>query len=266
MRATTRIFLRRAGRGDTDAFYQLTEGYFNLLAEYLYLCNLDRAESEAKIEEIFREGWMRLPFMTRLVDWEVFLARSLMPIKVDTERSTEGRRPSTLVALDPRAKFALVAFDLENWDYKYLSFALGMKERELSRLIFQGRCRLIDFDVASEPRKVRQILEQVSSDLDGKITTRQRQAIPHKMCRSSEARTFKSQWLDYRCHLIEMRQQVRLEPEEQQAILESLCAHLSLEEMLRPPFLLRIRRIFAPSISVPAAMLVPSGDLRYGEN
>ena len=112
MRANSRIFLKRAGRGETEAFYQLTEGYFNLLSEYLYLCNLDRTETESKIEEIFREGWMRLPFMTRLADWEVFLARTLMAVEVDSNRSTEGRRPTALVAMDPRAKFALVAFDL----------------------------------------------------------------------------------------------------------------------------------------------------------
>ena len=141
-----------------------------------------------------------------------------------------------------------------------------MKERELARLIFQGRCRLIDYDLASEPRKTRHLLELVSGDLDDQLTPRQHQILIRKMCRSTEARTFKSQWLDYRCHLIEMRQQVRLQPEEQQALLEKLCADLSLEEMLRPPFLLRVRRIFTPSISVSTAMLTPSADLRYSEN
>ncbi len=250
MRAT-RILLKKATRGETGCFAELADGYFHLLTEYLYLCNFDQREAEQRTCEILREGWLRLPFMKSLGDWETFLARSLMAVEPDPERSTEGRRPSALIALDPRAKFALVAFDLENWPYKSLSLALGMKERELSRLIFQGRCRLIEMDVAAQTRKVRHFLEQVSADLDGQSTPRQRQAVHRKMCHSAEAKTFKAQWLDYRCHLIEMRQQVRLQPEKQQAILEQLCTRLSSEEMLRPPFFLKIRRLFSATPPAP---------------
>jgi hypothetical protein len=244
IRAAARQLLKRAGRGESEAFLTLTEAYFNLVTEYLYLSNLDHAEAIARTEELFLTGWKRLPYMKKLGDWEHFLARSLMGVTVDPGQSTEGRRPRTLVDLEPQTKFALIAFDLENWSYKWLSLALDLEETDVRKILFRGRCRLLEIDIARKPRKTRHFLEQVSADLDGQVTPRQRQAILRKLCCSAEAKEFKSHWLDYRCHLIEMRQQIRLSPEAREEALQRIAARLSPEDMLRPTLFLRLRHLF----------------------
>jgi len=263
-RAPARLLLRRAAHGDKEAFLGLSEAYFNLVSEHLYLCNLDREDALTRAENIFREGWVRLPYMKRLADWERFLARSLVAVPVDAQRSTEGRRPRALVDLDAPTKFALTAFDLENWSYHWLARALESDERELAALLFDARCSLLSFETGSFPRKKRAFLQQVSLDLDGQVTPRQRQQILRKLCCSAEAKDFKSQWLDYRCHLIEMRQQVRLQPAERENFLRNVGARLSPTDMLRPPFFRRMKSLIGFSPDVPAPMVGGAHDLRFG--
>lgn len=240
-----RALLKRASRGETDAYLGLADVYFNLVTEYLYLCNLDEGETIQKAELLLREGWMRLPYLKRLSDWERFLARSLMAVEPKRPVPVEDNSRKRLVELDPHAKFALVAFELENWGYKWLTRALRLEPRELARLLFRTRCQLIGRKPDQSGRKLRLFLEQVSVDLDGQLPPRQRRNFLRKLCSCDEAKAFKSQWLDYRCQLIEVRQQVRLQPETRDSVLVRIAASLSLEEMLRPPLLRRIRILFA---------------------
>lgn len=264
-RASARLLLKGAARGDTTAFTRLAEVYFNLATEYLYLCNCDQEEAVKRATGILSEGWMRLPYLKRLEDWERFLACSLMDVEVSEGRSTEGRRPKALVGLGSRAKFALIAFDLENWSYRCLSEVLDIKEKELSRLLFRARCALLDLDLDGETRKIRHFLEDVSADLDGQLTPRQRRQMLRKLCGSAEGKEFKSHWLDYRCHLIEMRQQIRIQPEMRQSVLDQLSHQLSPEQMLHPPLLLRLRKLLFPSPAFQGPIIRGPRDLRYGD-
>lgn len=259
-----RALLRQAARGDRQAYVALAAEYFDLISEHLYLCNFDRADSLQKAESLLRDAWRHLPYLKRLSDWERFLAARLMEVEVGSTYSREGRRPQALVELESEAKFALIAFDLEKWSYHWLSLALRVPPVELRETLFKARCKLLNLDLSTASRKTRRCLERISADLDGQLTDLQRRQVLQNVCSDEAAKNFKSHWLDYRCHLIEMRQQIRFETHERDAFLESVVKDLSLEGMLRPSILTRLRNLFSFQ-QLPSPKMIPAGrDLRYG--
>lgn len=262
LRAPVRALLKCGARGQTDAFLALSGLYFDLISEHLYLCNLDRKEALHKAERILLEGWKQLPAFKRLSDWERFLACSLMSAQISGVFSREGPRPQALVELDSQAKFALIAFDLENWSYPWLSLALRVQPRDLKNILFQARCRLLGIDLSLTSRKLRGCLELVSADLDGQLSVAQQRQLLKKLCACQETKAFKSGWLDFRCQLIELRQQIRLQPEERDDYLNDLGQQLAPEDMVRPSFAARVRNIFSFR-ELESPEVVPS-DFRYG--
>src|SRR5690606_3190551 len=107
-RSPLRALLRRAGRGDNGAYFQLVTVYFDLICEYLRLCNLDESALRQTSALLLREGWLHLPFFKRLSDWERFLAKSLMAAPVSATYCSDATPPRRLIELDPRMKFAVV--------------------------------------------------------------------------------------------------------------------------------------------------------------
>lgn len=240
-----RALLKRAAKGETDAYLTLTSSYFDLICEHLYLCNIDPPAALQQIEILLREGWKRLPYLKRLSDWERFVAGNLMAIPLSSAYSKRGGRPQALIELDRNAKFALIAFDLENWSYQWLALALRVRPKDLQSILFEARCKLLEINLTQTSGKLRRCLAFISADLDGQLKPGQQRQALRKLHACAETKTFKSRWLDYRCHLIEIRQQIRLQPKERDAFLDGLCRDLVLEEMLRPTLLARFRNVFS---------------------
>lgn len=264
LRRPRRALLRRASKGETDAYYALAAEYVNLISEYLYLCNLDRTEVLQKMDLLLREGWQRLPYLKRLSDWERFITTSLLAVPVSPTYSAQGARPQALMELDPQHKFALVAFDLESWDYRWLALALRVHPKDLTNVLFAARCRLLEIDLGRTPRKLRRCLALVSANFDGQLNPAQQRQAVKKLCDCDQTRAFKSRWLDHRCHLIEIRQQIRLQPAEQDDFLDGLCRDLILEEMMRPSLVTRFRNLISFGV-LPGSETMPTNrDFRYG--
>jgi hypothetical protein len=247
LRAPVRALLKRGARGDIDGFLALVELYFDLISEHLHLCHLGPDDALQKTETILREGWKHLPCFKRLSDWERFLAHSLMAVEVGGTGSPGALRLQSLVELDSDAKFALIAFDLENWSYPWLSLALRIPPRHLRSILFTVRCRLLQIELDHIPRRLRQCLELVSADLDGQLSSGQQKQLLRKLCASEEAKDFKSHWLAFRCQLIELRQQIRLGTEVRDDFLRNLALQLASEDMVRPSLTARLRNLFSYS-------------------
>lgn len=259
-RAPLRKLLRRAAKGETDAYFALTSAYFDLVCEHLYLCNIDPPDALQQAEKILREGWRRLPYLKRLSDWERFIATHLMAIPVSAAYSPWGRRPQALIELDRNSKFALIAFDLENWSYRWLALSLRVPAKELQNILFEARCKLLEIDLAATPKKVRRCLALISADLDEQLTPCQQRQAVKKLRACDDTRAFKSRWLDHRCHLIDFRQQIRLQPRDRDAFLDGLCRDLVLEEMLRPTLLARFRNLISFQELPPRTIIPANGD------
>lgn len=264
-RAPARALLKRARAGETGAYQDLAAPYFDLLSEHLYLCNLDRPEALRKMEALLREAWKRLPSFKRLSDWEYFLAQSLMAVEVRVSYSRDEERPQTLLDLGRKTKFALIAFDLENWSYRWLSLALRVQPKELAGILFEARCRLLKIAPSGAAKKSGRGLALVSADLDGQLKPSHRRQAMKKLCACDATRSFKSHWLAYRCQLIEMRQQIRFSAEERDSFLAELARNLDFEEMLRPSLLTRLRNMFSFQESLREDVM-PRRDFRYGDS
>lgn len=247
LRAPVRALLKRGARGQVDGFIALAGLYFDLISEHLSLCNHDSADALHKTEQLLREGWKHLPCFKRLSDWERFLTQSLLSVEVGGTGSQGALRFPALIELEGDSKFALIAFDLENWSYPWLSLALRVAPKELREILFQVRCRLLQINLDHTPRRLRQCLELVSADLDGQLSTSQQKHLVQKLCASEEAKAFKSHWLAFRCQLIELRQQIRLQPEVRDDFLQNLAVSLASEDMVRPSLTARFRNMFSYS-------------------
>lgn len=264
-RAPLRTLLRRAAKGETGAYLALVRPYFDLISEHLYLCNYDRAATLHEAEFLLHEGWKRLPYLKRLSDWEHFLARNLTTIEVNASYSRETGRPQALVELERQSKFALIAFDLENWGYRWLSLALRVEPRELRNILFETRCILLGIDLSRTKPGLRRCLALISAGLDGQLTHKQQRQALRQVCTCEQTKDFKSRWLDFRCHLIEKRQQIRLPEAERDLFLERLSQHLFPEEMLRPSLLARFRNLVSFRELPPRRIIPGRGDFSYGD-
>lgn len=241
-RTPVRRQLRLARHGHLHAYRQLVDSYFDLVTEYLFLCNGDRHAVLHQAETVFREAWKRLPYLKRLSDWEHVIASTLINIRTAPAALPADHGPGRLKLLEAREKFALVAFDLERWSYYWLGLALRQSPETVGLTLFHARCRLLDFDPGNGKRPVSQLLKQVSRDLDGEVPPRKRGPIQQRLSRNPTARDFKSRWLDARCELIEMRQRMRFPAEDRNRLLAALES-LSREEMMRPPLRARARNL-----------------------
>lgn len=257
-----RALLKRGARGDTEAYLGLAGLYFDLVSEHLYLCNVDRAEALQQTESILIDGWRQLPFLKRLSDWERFLARNLMAIRVNRLSANNGPRPQELVELEADAKFALIAFDLESWSYPWLSLALRVQPQDLRKILLEARCKLLNIDLSATPDSIQRCLSLVSADLDGQLKTSQKRRLLEKLCSCEETKNFKSRWLDYRCRLIELRQQIRLQTEDRDRFLHDLGEALIADEMLRPSITARVRNLFSFRDLTPEVTSAPH-DFRF---
>lgn len=264
LRAPVRALLRRGACGEIEPYVTLAGLYFDIVSEHLYLCNLDRPEALKAAEILLRDGWKQLPFLKRLSDWERFLACSLMSVETSSVYSGEGPRPQALLDLESRAKFALIAFDLEDWSYRWLSLALRIHPMELRRILFEARCQLLNIDLKTTPKRLRRSLELVSADLDGQLGAHQRKSVLSQLCTCEKTKDFKSRWLDYRCELIELRQQIRLQPEERETFLKTLAHNVAFEKMSRPSVAARIRNFFSFKDLENTALVSAQRDFRFG--
>ncbi len=259
-RSARRKLIKQASGGDARAYLALAGDYFDLVVEYLHLCHLDREEVLQKSASVFRDGWRRLAFIRRVSEWDSFLAGALMQTPVKSSRlGSDRRKAKGLSALDGPAKFALAAADLENWDFSSIALALRCSNKEVRRLRHGARLHLLGLETKEMTAREQRCLREVSADFDDQKPLRQRTQLHKKFSRCPVSKDFRARWLDYRCHLIEMRQQVRLDGEIKREFFETLGQDLHPDDMLRAPFFLRVRKIISLRPADPRALLSPAG-------
>ena len=253
LRAGLRSHLRRAARGNQEAFKTLSEPYVYLLVEFLAARGFeDEQERLNKATELLRETWKFLPLFHRVADLERFLATSLFSVQRQ-ERTGGDPLLRKLHDLDPRQTFALIARDFENWDYRNVAAALRVSRRELSEILVTTRCHLLDLDLNRLDVIAAACVRRLSLDLDGQTGAREKRRICRQVTTLPQVREFKSEWLELRCRLIEFRQQVRMEEEERAALLQTLAGRLEPAQMIQVPMLERfVNRLSMRPSFVPA--------------
>ena len=239
-RTILRRKMRLAGQGDQKAFLPLLEHYLDLVCEYLYLSGYtENQELLDETSEIFLAAWECLPFTLRLSDFERILALRL------TNTPTESAAPSNplekrLFQLKSDARFILVSYEMEGWHPFWVSLALREPKSDFSDALIGLRCRLCDMNFDLLNRRARQCLRYVAHDLDVGITIKRRAALCEEVQKLGEIKNFKGEWLAFRCELIDLRQQIRLSPEERKEFLGALEDRLLNRDRLRPQLVQRL--------------------------
>lgn len=254
-RTALRRFVRRAVRGDTEAFASLAAPYLDLITEYLVLCGIEEdRERRTKTIEVLREMWKFLPFIHRVADFERLLATTLFSVGV-RETSAAAFHRRVLLDLTPREKLAFLARDFENWDYPVIAAALRTTRKILGEIVISVRCRLLGLDLQNLDGTEADCVRRLSLDLDGQHGPREKKRLCHQLRGVPRAREFKSEWLDLRCQLIEFRQQIRLTDDEKAALLQETTAGLQSDQMIRVPLLDRLVGRLTPSRTAPVTAL-----------
>ncbi len=239
-RSHLRRLLRQAVRGDAEAFVALADPYFDLITEYLVLSGITKGHDlHSKAAEILHEIWKFLPFMHRVSDFERILVTTLFSVRQRDRTPAENPCRAKLQSLNPREKVAFLARDFENWDYGWTATALRVPRKDLGEILIGIRCGLLGIDLADLDKDSATCIRKLSLDFDGQHSPKEKKRICQRLGHLPKAREFKSGWLNLRCELIELRQEIRLPEEEKEALLNSLIPELRADAMIQVPLLER---------------------------
>ncbi|MCC5789215.1 MAG: hypothetical protein JJT75_06245 [Opitutales bacterium] len=239
-----RAQIRRAKKGDRQAFLLVVEPYLDFLSEYLSLSGYAgrRQKRQQLIEDILRQTWRTLPFLHRVSDIERVLTQLLFQIE-------DGQDPilindTYLPKLNVPERFALVAQDLEDWGYHWGSMALRKDSSTFGKILCEARCHLVGIYHASKESKTPVNVQRSSEALD-LLSQQTHRRIKHHCSQDSFASQFKARWLEFRGHFIEFRQEVRFESNLKEKILSGLSQQLQTEEMHNPPLIEKLATFLA---------------------
>jgi hypothetical protein len=232
-----RKHLHLARKANDRAYLILVDHYLNLVTEYLKISGLSHPkEIVENVKDIFIVLWKCLPFTKRLSDFEHLICLVLQSTPhscVPPQQTLLGKK---ILQLDCQARFLLVAHEMEQWDSHWQALALRKNPRTIKKVLLKIRCLLCDIDYINLSQKSQQILLTLSNNLDITPASIKKSSItlPPNQKIIPEINHFKANWLDMRCQIIELRQQIRLNPETREAFFRELTECLIPDQMINP--------------------------------
>jgi hypothetical protein len=241
-RRLRRGYLKAARRGDAEAYLALCANYLDLAVIYLGTCVREPAETRAAlVEQIFIAIWQHLKCTDRLSDFEFLFAQTLLE-----SASKEGPigSPEPIVTrmrvLDPRARLAFLAYDLENWPTRWVALLMRDKTEGLHRLLAEARCELCGIGWESLAPEERECLQALSRALEASPNLRVQRAIAQRIAAFPKVGDIRSLWLELRPQCVEVRHRFRPAATEREAMLGTIYAAVSTVPMLRPVLVDRV--------------------------
>lgn len=233
-RRPLKALLHRAARGDREAFGDLFEAYSHLASEALALSGYTGAGREKALRWVFAELWSRLAYARRLSDFERLLAVVVSglpqhPLAGDLPQAALAAK---LAALPPLHRFGLLAREMENWPLRYVSLAIRLPLPRLQEELLRLRCILCEIPLERQRPGVRAALQRLSRYFDERV---HRQGLDASLRREPRALAFHGAWLERRCELVELREELRLAAEERAALRTQLLHHLPEPQQRRRP-------------------------------
>ena len=226
-RNKVRSLLRKSGDRNPCAFTQAAACYIEFLSEYYYLLGFTTVD--ARLEEIrltLLRCWQFAPYIRRVSDFERFL-------QIQLERSTHipslnlpEKSYHTINELDHAQRFLLVARNYQGWSYRALHLATRIKRNEITHALTKLKCVLTGFDPEKLSVSEWELLLQVNDLIEGELRTREIRAIEKAIAKRPLILKFKADWLQFRCGLAEIKEQMLIGPEQIDEFKESLTENL----------------------------------------
>ncbi len=239
-RPTLRKQLRLAARGDQTAYLHLVDHYLNFTTEYIYLNGVTPpSEVYSQSIKLFFTLWERLPFTSRLSDFERMLALSLIKEK-STLAIPKSALDGNIMKTLPLFRFLLITHEMENWQHHWIGLACRLKRKDLEDRLLSMRCEFCGINATLLEEDEKHCLEAIVRDLDSAIALKERAALCKKIKRYPKIKNFKSDWLNLRCEIVELRQEIRLSNEDRDRFLMELGNNLHSAKILQPQWVERM--------------------------
>ncbi len=240
-RVQLRYWLKVGSRGDKKAYLSLIRCYINLVLEYLYFSGFEVEEERREVaRKIFHGAWSRLQYANRVSDFEYLLFRILIlhSAPIESIRDSLARQ---IANLPPYQRFALVAREMEDWHPYWIGLAGRVKPKTISQWLKDSRCLLAHLESQDLCSRNRRVLKGVSRSFDRDLSDSKKLKLARHLEEYPRVKAFKSEWLELRCALIELRQDLRLPDEDQETFILELGMRLTADSFIQP---LLIHRIF----------------------
>jgi len=234
-RNQVRSLLRKSGERNPCAFTQAAACYTEFLSEYFYL--LGFTSVEARLEQIratYLRCWKYTPYIRRVSDFERFLQTQLERLPTVPSLKLPEETYHRINDLDHTQRFLLVARNYQNWSYRALHLATRIKKSEITHALTKLKCVLTGFQTEKLTDSEWSLLLQVNDLIEGELKTREIRAIEKAIAKRPLLLKFKADWLQFRCGLAEIRDQMLISPEEATQFKESLSEDLRSIPVMHP--------------------------------
>ncbi len=242
-RPALRKQLRLAIQGDHHVYLSLVDQYLNLVVEYLYL-NGGGCTSEVSdtAQRLFFRLWELLPYTSRLSDFERMLTLALIGEKGSLSISHNVLK-SKIMRIRPYFRFLLVSHEMENWHRHWISLACRLKSKDLHDLILNMRCEMCGIDTSLLKDEERHCLNEICRDLESPFNLNKRAAMCTTIKQYPKIKDFKARWLEMKCELVELRQEIRLTNQDSERFIKELGNNLHSAKILQPQWVDRVFNI-----------------------
>jgi hypothetical protein len=239
-RPALRKQLRLATQGDHHAYLSLVDHYLNLVVEYLYLNGGGPiSEVSDKAQRLFFRLWELLPYTSRLSDFERMLALALIGEKGSSSTS-QNALMSKIMRIRPYFRFLLITNEMENWHRHWIGLASRLKTKDLHDFILNMRCEMCGIDTSLLLNEERHCLNEICLDLESPFNLKKRAAMCAWIKQYPKIKNFKARWLEKKCELVELRQEIRLSNNDSKRFIQALGSNLHSAKILQPQWVDRI--------------------------
>lgn len=241
-RKASRAHLRQAKAGDAGAYLALSANYLDLALVYFGGCLHEPVERRfARVEQVFSALWQHLPYAERVSDFEYMLARALLGNAPENGPVASSEALVTqLRLLAPESRFALIAYEFENWPFRWVALLMRVRPRAMHRLLSEARCELCGLSWESLTKEERDCLEAVSLSLDSSPNLRVNKELSLRISNFPRVSEIKALWLELRPELVEVRQRYLPEASDRERLMGNILKGAQTASMHKPPFMDRV--------------------------
>ena len=235
-RAVGRRQLKAAKNGDTEQFLCLAAAYLDLTNCY-FGSTYSETESDrnARTEKVFVALWQQLGYTERLSDFEFILASLLFE---NTSSYASITSNSAIVIkmrlLEPKVRFALIAYELENWPLRYLSLVMRLKHKALHALLAEARCELCGISWESLALDERKCLQAISMSQDKNPNIQTNRQLKNRTAIYPRISNVRAQWLEMKPELVEVKMRYKSNLINRELILKNLLESTNQTSIIRP--------------------------------
>jgi hypothetical protein len=241
-RKASRAHLKQAKTGDAEAYLALCVHYLDLALVYFGGCLHESVETRfARVEQVFTALWQHLPYAERVSDFEFMLASALIDNAPENGPLASSEALVTkLRLLAPESRFALIAYEFENWPLRWVALLMRVRPRSMHRLLSEARCELCGVSWESLAEEERLCLEAVSFSLDNSPNLRANKELSQRVSTYPRVGEIKALWLELRPELVEVRHRYLPVAPDRERLMGNILKSAQTAPMSKPPFMDRV--------------------------